>query len=301
MGLEELGPVEHARVGLQLDRPAQCVHPRGAGFGRHVLSEPEQHRLPQLLGGDGAAGNHPVLLVAVAIANHERLEHLAECEHGEQRDDVGEALVERGLVGRRRSHEPAAQAVEQRVRGLVHHDVVREGQEDGLVVAAVVAEDEGLRFARVERVHLLERVGEDLELVGAGVPGHAAPERVLEASERAHDEGVDVPGVKPGVAQDLRVVGRIRDVVHVRRVRGRVHRSRGRVVVDDLNPVAGRPAAEVLPGDLDGGRQDRSVALDAGVLGQDGHAPRALLRHGPILPERKPVVTCEIALRKDGG
>ncbi len=47
----------------------------------------------------------------------------------EQGDDVGERLVERQHVGVARLREVAVQAVEQRVRGLVRDDVVRQAGE----------------------------------------------------------------------------------------------------------------------------------------------------------------------------
>ena len=48
----------------------------------------------------------------------------------QQRDDVGEGLVEGADVGVRRLQEAAVHAVEQRVRGLVRDDVVRQAGED---------------------------------------------------------------------------------------------------------------------------------------------------------------------------
>ena len=50
----------------------------------------------------------------------------------EQRDDVGEALVERQHVDVGRLEEIAAQAVHDGVRHLVGDDVVRQAGEDGL-------------------------------------------------------------------------------------------------------------------------------------------------------------------------
>ena len=73
-------------------------------------------------------------------------QHLGKREVLEQRHDVGEGLVEGEHVGVARLDEAAVHAVEQRVRGLVGDDVVRQAGEDhaaGQVLAGRVARRRG--------------------------------------------------------------------------------------------------------------------------------------------------------------
>ena len=72
-------------------------------------------------------------VLAVQIAARARdlvSQHARIGEVLEQRDDVGERLVEGGHVGVARLVEARMHAVEQRVRGFVRDDVVRQAGED---------------------------------------------------------------------------------------------------------------------------------------------------------------------------
>ncbi len=66
------------------------------------------------------------------------LEHRRVGEVLEERDDVGERLVEGVHVGVGRLVEARMHAVEQRVRGLVRDDVVRQAGEDERARGVVV-------------------------------------------------------------------------------------------------------------------------------------------------------------------
>ena len=73
----------------------------------------------------------------------EHAHHLGLGEDRQQRDDVGEALVKRRLVRVGRIEVALAQRVDQRVRRLVHDDVVREARVDrDAATAGEVAEDQ---------------------------------------------------------------------------------------------------------------------------------------------------------------
>ena len=123
MRLPVLDVLENPDVGLELDRPPQGVDARGPRLGVHLVGETEQRRLHELLGRHLAAGDRPVVVRAGDVAPDELVDDLWQREHRQQRDDVRESLVKRGLVGRRRRHEAAAQSVDEGVRGLVNNDV----------------------------------------------------------------------------------------------------------------------------------------------------------------------------------
>jgi hypothetical protein len=90
----------------------------------HLLGKPEERRLLE------GIGVHVVPMEALelralgvaGIRQQDPLDEMALREHRQQRDDVAERLVERGLVGRRRHEVVPPQAVEE--RRPVHHDVV---------------------------------------------------------------------------------------------------------------------------------------------------------------------------------
>ena len=172
-----------------------------------------------------------------------------------QRDDVGEALVQRQHVGVGRLVEAAVHAVEDGVGGLVGDDVVRQAGVDaaaGHVVAGVVrrglevAEQQRDLLRAVEGVGLPERVRADGQLldeaavvvgvlrVRPGPPEDGAAERALEVLDRLHRHGVD------HLLVELRVA-----------LRGRpaVLREQARVVqVDGLVPLA--RGVHVLDGEV---------------------------------------------------
>ena len=75
-----------------------------------------------LISGSRAAGTWST--------EQQMLDHLGLREDRQQRDDIGEALVEGGLIRVGRIHVALAQRVEQRVRRLVHDDVVRQARVD---------------------------------------------------------------------------------------------------------------------------------------------------------------------------
>ena len=106
---------------------------------------------------------------ALEIRLAERVvDHLGQGEHREDRDDVGQRLVEGGLVGQRRLEEARAQAVEDRVGRLVADDVVREaGVHRAPVGSRQVAEEDPAVLASVVGVRLGEGPRHDVELVGA--------------------------------------------------------------------------------------------------------------------------------------
>ena len=131
-------------------------------------------------------------------------QHAGQREVLEQRDQVGEGLVERERVRIARVEQGRVDAVEDRVRRLVGHDVLGQAREHGAagidasrigVRGREVAEEQRLALRIVERVLLPQRVRVDAQLtdidgcVGAlhvRRPQHAAPEGVLEVLDRPH-------------------------------------------------------------------------------------------------------------------
>ena len=147
----------------------------------------------------------------------------------EQRDDVGERLVEGQHVRVGRLHEVLVQAVEQRVRRLVRDDVVRQAGEDhaagelaggAIVGGRKVAEEQARPCCGCSRRWPPQRVRVDAqplhELVGAVDaavalepigPEGLAPERPLEAVDGRHRHRVD------HLLVELRVALRRREAV----------------------------------------------------------------------------------------
>ena len=255
MRLPVLDVLENPDVGLELDRPPQGVDARGPRLGVHLVGETEQRRPHELLGRHLAAGDRPVVVRAGDVAPDELVHDLWQREHRQQRDDVRESLVKRGLVGRGGRHEAAAQSVDEGVRGLVNDDVVRQAHEDRLAGISVVTEYQRLGFARVKRVHLLEGVRDDLQLVSAKRPGDPPAERVLKMRQGTHHQRVDVAGMKRGISEDLRAVTRSCQLT-LGNLSRFVHRACRRVVVDDLHAMARRSTDEVLPRNRDRRRQN---------------------------------------------
>ena len=195
-------------------------------------------------------------------------------EVAEQRDDVGKTLVECrnvliGLLG-----EVAADAVDDRVRRLVNHDVVRQAGEDGLprqvaprilAVGAEVAEEDAVRVRAVEGVGGHHRMREDVERadvdraaaldVFPAAPVDAPAERRFEVLDGVGDYRVDhllveprigLGGVEAAADEDARIV----------EVNRRVPGLVGAVVVDDGDGITAvvahhRTAVELLVAHVD--------------------------------------------------
>jgi hypothetical protein len=195
---------------------------------------------------------------------------LGEAEVLEEGDDVGERLVEGERVAVRRQEILRQRRVEQRVRRLVRDDVVREAgeHEPARQLRAgrgahrgEVAEQERVLARAVVRVRSAEGVRVDAEPVDELVPvadlaraiamrpEHAPSERELEVAHRRHGDGVDellvelrvsLVGIEP-VGADV--------VLEVHRIVVRLAR---RIVVDDLDVLADRADAELLPRHAEG-------------------------------------------------
>ncbi len=273
--LLELELVEQVLRRLDQDRAAQGVDPRLRGVAAQLVGQAEQDRLRQTVAIDGVpfqhAGRWPVPAAPRRTTRDlvdERDEDLRQREDRQQRDDVGETLVERRLVRGRGMREPVAEAVEEGVGGLVDDDVVGEAEEGRRVRRPDIAEHERLGFLRVVRVGLLEGVRDHLELMAARAPRHAPAEGELEAVERAHDQRVRVAGMERRVAEDA--IGRRRgDFLGRAHLRGVVHRLARGVVVDDMDGVAHGSRLDHLIRDRDPRRDDLAVPSDARILRDD--------------------------------
>jgi len=88
-----VGPPVAVRV--EFGGPAQRRPPFTADRPAELVGQSEQHPLAQRLGGD-RGGVDPALAVRRA---EQPADHVVDREHRQQRDDVGERLVERALVG----------------------------------------------------------------------------------------------------------------------------------------------------------------------------------------------------------
>ena len=136
-----------------------------------LLGEPEQRRAAELSGETLSSGIRPS---ASAVAEP-ALDELAEREDGQERDDVGERLVERGLVGRRGSVKRGAgrRAARASVSWAITScerqvkTVSRSGRE--------VPEEHRVCSSRVEGVGVGERVRGELELVARERPRTRRP------------------------------------------------------------------------------------------------------------------------------
>ena len=285
--LEKLGHGHVFLARLELHRPAQSLSADARQLLSHFKCEPEQHRLLQRL----RCQEFLVDQRRVAAGVEQRADDVLERKHGEEGDDVREPLVEGRLVRRRRFEISGSDAVEQRVRRLVRHDVVRKAGVDRTTGSTCeVAEKQPAVFLGIEGVRFRERVGRDVELVAVRSPRAAASECELEARENPHRYGVDILRVKFRVLEqglverggDIRFAGTARllreriEVVAVPEFElGGVveHVVRG-VVVDDVDPVTARPGQKLLGGNLDFRRQDPPADPDRGVLCDDRQLPR---------------------------
>ena len=230
----------------QVDRSSQRLPAHERELLAHLLRKAEEQRLAQRLRGELRPADSTAVraracrLAAVAIEQPPR--DAAQRKHGEQRDDVREPFVKRRLVGRRRIRESLAQPVDERVRGFVRHDVVRQTGEHRALAAREIPEEQRLIAFGVERVGVGERVRRDVELMAAKSPADAAPERKFESRQRPHHDRIHVLRVKAGISEDgspRRLPESIlREAVAVRRVLERlVQRARRAVVVDDVHAI----------------------------------------------------------------
>ena len=184
----------------------------------------------------------------------------------EQRDEVGERLVKREHVGIGRLAKARVQSVQQRVRGFVRHDVVREAAKDcpaGKVAPWVglrrrkVSEQQRLLVGTVVRVRLAHRVRinpqpADIVLVvsvaqlhPAGRPQRTASECALEMFDSLHRNRVN------HLLMELRIRFRRRQTIVSERQRPiqidrRVADAGGRIDVNHFQVFAHRTRREIV-------------------------------------------------------
>ena len=175
-------------AGLALDRAPQRVARVRLRGGAHLLGETGQHALAERLDVDVVLRDP-----AVAIDRAERVrDELRDRERREQRDDVGEGLVEGELVRQAGLEEAAAQAVEDGVGRLVGDDVVRQARVDRAApaigrrpdVPLERAEQDAVRIRVVVGVRLAEGAWHEGELVAREAPWDAPAEGRLERGQR---------------------------------------------------------------------------------------------------------------------
>jgi hypothetical protein len=189
-------------------------------------------------------------------------QHTRQREVLEQRDQVGEGLVERERVRIARVEQGRVHAVEDRVRRLVGHDVLgqaREHRAPGIDASRIrvrgreVAEEQRLALRIVERVLLPQRVRVDAQLtdvLGGAVaryarrPQHPAPQGVLEVLDRPHRHRIHhlLVELRARLRRREPVLGEQGAVVEVD---GRVEAAARGVVVDHVQVVAARPGLEL--------------------------------------------------------
>jgi hypothetical protein len=272
--LRELGRLDVVARGRERGRAPQGVAAHRGHLLPHLLGEPEQYRVAHPLGRQRPERDLLGPLLRGAEVDDDA-DDVRQREDREQRDDVGEALVEAGLLGRGRIGVALAQAVEQRVRRLVRHHVVREAApHHAPAPAGEVAEHERLVALGVEGVGVGEGVRRDLDLVPVEAPAHAPPQRELEPRQRPHHDGVDVLGVESRVREQLIVRGFLEGVVvglglEAAVLDGAVERAGRRVVIDHVDAVAPRAGGEVFGGHVNPRAQYPPAGADARVLCDD--------------------------------
>ena len=133
-------------------RPARSRTERRRAFTR--AGPPPTPSRPRARAAPVASGrrtSHPTRRTspsgAVARVPSELAHDLGEREHRQQRDDVGERLVEGRLVRRRRRHESAPRPSSSACVVSCDDDVVRQTREDSTALGAVVAEHQRLALA----------------------------------------------------------------------------------------------------------------------------------------------------------
>ena len=175
----------------EVDRAAQPAAALSARLGAELLREREQRRVSKRVLGDRVS-LQPSLCVGLA---EQPGDDALEREDREESDDVGECLVEGGLVGEPWLGEARPQPVQHRVCRLVCDDVVREtGLELGATIQREIAEEDGAVLGRVVGVQLREGSRDQKQLVAAEGPRHPPPETFLEGREGASRDRVDVLG-----------------------------------------------------------------------------------------------------------
>ena len=211
----------------------------------------------------------------------------------EQGDDVGKGLVKGQHVRVGRLHEVLVEAVEQRMRGLVGHHVVRQAGEDhaagelaggsvlrgrkvteqqGTLVPAVVriGHAQGVRVDPEPLHELVRRWNAPVPFIPVGPEGLAA-EGALEAVDGRHDHRVDhllvelrVPlgGREAVLRQDGRPI----------QVHGCIEARAGRVVVHHLDVFADRTGRQQLPRHLVGDLAHEGGLELGGQAGVEGVA-----------------------------
>jgi hypothetical protein len=169
---------------------------------------------------------------------------------------------------------------EQRVRGFVDDDVLRQAGVDAVARGAgEISENQAFDFRVVERVRVRHAVRRDLQLVAletARRPGNPPAQREFETRERLHDERVDVLRVEAHVLQDpgfaLRPLGGFLVVDPREVVRAVEHLARA-VVVDDLDAITDGAWRELFGRHVDLRHEDVLAVLHAGVLRDHRHFP----------------------------
>ena len=236
MGLLEgqVAPPGVAR--LELERAAQRAAAHARGRLAELLGEANQ-RGPLQLRPRHAFRRDAAAHVRLA---EDRLDERPDREDGQQRDDVGEGLVERRLVGQPRLDQVRPQPVEDGVCHLVRDDVVREARLDRAPGQLEVAEEDAAVVAGVVRVRLGERVRDEEELVAAEGPRKPAAERLLERRQRPRGDRVDVLGVELEIG-DQHAVARAREAVEI--APGPLGARRGRVAQVDRGRSSPRVAS----------------------------------------------------------
>ena len=158
--------------------------------------------------------------------------------------------MERRLVREPGLEEPAAEPVENGVRRLVGHHVVREAGVDGRTVRRTlrhVAEQQRPVLPGVVGIPLGESVRHQVELVAGEGPRDSAAQRGLERRQGACRHGVDLLGVERAIRAQRLVVG-LGEGVAVRGQQGRIGvRPRGHVEVDDVEAWTARSRLEADP------------------------------------------------------
>jgi hypothetical protein len=276
MGLQEEGALEELGIRRQLCALPERGTPRALYLPAHLLRQPEERALLERVGGDLGLVHERCRAAGLGGRGQEHAHHLLLGKYGENRDEIREALVKGRLVGARGIEIALAQGVDQGMRGLVHHDVVREAGVDRVAAGAgEIAEDQALGHGVIEGIGVQHPMRRDLELVGAEGPAHAPAERELEAGQRLHDERVHVLGMEPEVVDDLRLApGPFRRLVGeaVGQVVGAVEAPRGGIVVHHLHAVPDGPGDEILRGHCDLCHEDGSlgaVLSNTGILRDD--------------------------------
>ena len=178
--------------------------------------------------------------------------------------------MERGLIGQSRLEETPAQAVEDRVRRLVHDDVVAQARVDRrivLVLGGHVSEQHRAVFPRVVGVRLGEGVRHEVQVVTGEAPREPPAERGLERGEGLRSRAVDLLRVEGLVGQqDLVGCCRIGVFIHERGMLAVL--VDGDVVVDDVQAGAARPVLDARPRHFHLRGQDPAVVTgDRGILG----------------------------------